>query len=62
MGVDKARINLSYMELQVKAREQFLRDYAQIVYENNIKGNVAEAGVFQVEFAKTINDMFPEKI
>ena len=61
LGVDKARINLSYMELQVKAREQFLRDYAQIVYENNIKGNVAEAGVFQGEFAKTINEMFPDR-
>lgn len=62
LGIERARINLSYMELQVRAREQFLNDYAQIVYEENIKGNVAEAGVFQGEYAKIINEKFPDRL
>ena len=60
-GIERSAINLSYMELRVKAREQFLSDYAQIVYSNNIQGAVAEAGVFQGEFAKVINAKFPDR-
>lgn len=60
-GIDKSVINLSYMELQVKAREQFLSDFAQTIYERKIVGAVAEAGVFQGEFAKVINEKFPDR-
>jgi hypothetical protein len=61
MGVERYKINLSYVELLVKARVQFLSDYAQIVYENEISGSAAEAGVFQGEFAKVINEKFPDR-
>ena len=61
MGIEKSNIDISYMELQVKAREQFLSDFAQIVYKNEIKGAVAEAGVFQGEFAKVINEKFADR-
>lgn len=57
-GIEKSYINLSFMELQVKAREQFLSDYSRICYDNKIPGSVAEAGVFQGEFAKLINEKF----
>jgi hypothetical protein len=60
-GVENHKINISYMELQVKAREQFLCDYATIVYENHISGSVAEAGVFRGEFAKVINENFYDR-
>lgn len=60
-GIQKTAINLSYMELQVKAREQFLTDFASVVYEKRILGAVAEAGVFQGEFAKVINEKFPDR-
>lgn len=60
-GIQKNVINLSYMELQIKAREQFLSDFASIVYKRNMRGEVAEAGVFQGEFAKVINKNFPDK-
>ena len=60
-GIDKSVINISYMELQVKAREQFLSDFAQTIYERKIAGAVAEAGVFQGEFAKVINEKFPDR-
>lgn len=60
-GIQKNAINLSYVELHLKAREQFLIDFAKIVYKNNIKGAVAEAGVFQGDFAKIINKNFPDR-
>lgn len=60
-GIQKSSINLTYMELQIKAREQFLSDFAQIVYKREIKGAVAEAGVFQGEFARVINEEFPDR-
>lgn len=60
-GVNSFDIDTSYMDLQIKARERFLSDFASIVYKRNLQGNVAEAGVFQGEFAKIINQNFPGK-
>lgn len=60
-GVEPSDIDTSYMDLQIKAREQFLSDFANIVYKSSMQGNVAEAGVFQGEFAKVINRNFPNK-
>lgn len=61
MGVSEGKIDTSYVDLSVRARENFLRDYAKIVYQFDIKGCVAEAGVFQGEFAKIINENFPDR-
>lgn len=61
MGVNENKINTSYIDFQVRAREVFLRDYAAIVYDLNISGCVAEAGVFQGEFASIINESFPDR-
>lgn len=58
MGVEEKRINISYVDLGIQARKTFLQDYAKLVYKNNIFGAVAEAGVFQGEFAKVINESF----
>lgn len=60
-GVDPVDIDTSYMDLQIKARERFLADFANIVYKNKMQGDVAEAGVFQGEFAKIINKSFPDR-
>lgn len=60
-GIKKSAINLNYMEQQVNARIQFLADFSQIVYERGIQGAVGEAGVFQGEFAKIINEKFPDR-
>ena len=60
-GIERSVINLSYMEQQVKARRQFLIDFSQIIYEQGIPGAVGEAGVFQGEFAKIINEKFPDR-
>lgn len=61
MGVVENSINTSYVDFQVRARTTFLRDYAQIVYHEGMTGSVAEAGVFQGEFASIINKYFPDR-
>lgn len=61
MGIPIHKINTTYVEAEVKAREQFLRDYASIIYSSEISGCVAEAGVFQGEFASIINQCFPDR-
>lgn len=61
MGVEEHRINTTYVALKVQGREQFVRDYGRVVYGRGIRGEVAEAGVFQGEFAKIINDIFSDR-
>ena len=54
--VDK--IDISYVETQVQARINFLKDYASLLETEDIC-SVSEGGVFQGEFAKEINNCFP---
>lgn len=58
-GVDPLRINSSFVETQVNARINFLRDFASLKIETPAECAVAEGGVFQGEFAKEINGCFP---
>jgi O-methyltransferase len=44
------------------ARITALKNSAQLIYDNNIVGSVAELGVFQGEFAKHINDLFYDRM
>lgn len=57
-GVPIEKIDSSFVKYPVKAREQFLFDYAKIWLD--IEADVAEGGVFQGEFARLINQSFPE--
>ena len=43
-------------------RISWLRNYSEFVYENGLRGNVAECGVFRGHFAKYINEFFPDKL
>jgi O-methyltransferase len=43
------------------ARIMALKNSAQLIYDNNIIGAVAELGVFQGDFAKRINTLFPDR-
>ena len=61
MGIPEYKINTSYIEFRVKVREQFVRDYASVIYNRGIPGCVAEAGVFQGEFARIINECFQDR-
>ena len=58
VGVEPSKINSSFVDVQVKARINFLRDYAEKVVPER-DAAVAEGGVFQGEFAKIINECFP---
>lgn len=59
MGVSRAKIDRSYVAAAIESRIMFLERVGQIFSENNISGSVAEGGVFQGEFAKEINRVFP---
>lgn len=59
-GVEPLRINSSFVETQVNARVNFLRDFASMRIGKPAGCAVAEGGVFQGEFAKEINACFPE--
>lgn len=61
-GVDPLCINAAYVETQVHARINFLRDFALLKAECSAAYTVAEGGVFQGEFAKEINACFPNAI
>ena len=59
VGVERSKINKSFVETTVKARINFLHDYASLLKLDNDQTVVAEGGVFQGDFAKEINYCFP---
>ena len=61
MGIDEKRIIRSNASVKEAAREAFLVNLAQELYRKNIPGSVAEAGVFRGEFARLINQRFPDR-
>lgn len=61
MGIPEHKINTRYIDLNVVPRKKFCEDFASVVYSKNMLGCVAEAGVFQGEFASVINRSFPDR-
>lgn len=62
MGISRQKINTRYVDLKIVPRRKWVENFALVIHEKNILGSVAEAGVFQGEFASVINSSFPEKI
>lgn len=60
-GIAESKIISSYVSSSVLQRLIFLHRYAEIVSEKSMQGSVAEAGVYRGEFAKEINQSFPQK-
>lgn len=60
MGVEENRIITNYIEAPLESRIEFLKCFAKI-YSDKTQGNVAEAGVFEGDFAKEINRFFPDR-
>lgn len=60
-GIQENRIITKYVELPILSRQQFLKNFSELVYEKGIVGNCAEVGVFQGDFAKEINKNFPDR-
>lgn len=59
-GVDRSKINKSFVETSVNARVNFLREFAEINAEIKDFYSVAEGGVYQGEYSKEINRYFPD--
>ena len=60
-GIAREKIDNSYCRIVVLSRLIFLESFAKECKIKNLEGNVAELGVFQGEFAKKINEFFPNK-
>ena len=61
MGVPPQKIDMQYALVTVKSRVKFLENLKTMFDEKGITGSVAEGGVFQGEFAKEINRVFPDR-
>lgn len=60
MGIAEQRIITSYVESELEGRRVFLQKLAETnIYD--VKAECAEAGVFEGDFAKYINEFFPKR-
>ncbi len=62
LGVPETKIDTSYVEGPIKSRDVFLKNMAGILNGYEQDAQVAEAGVFLGDFAKRINQYFPERV
>lgn len=60
-GIKKMNIDDSYVIAPLEARRIFLQQFANILQNLHEEGMVAEAGVFEGDFAEYINLYFPKK-
>jgi hypothetical protein len=60
MGVSRDKILDDFVVIPVKSRIIFLEKLAELFKQNNVEGSVAEGGVFQGEFSREINRIFPQ--
>jgi len=61
MGVSRDKIILDYALIPTKGRITFLEKLGEIFSEKDIKGAVAEGGVYRGNFSCEINRVFPDK-
>jgi len=59
LGVSRNKICTEYVDFSVKSRIVFLEKLGALFHEQNIRGCMAECGVFQGEFSREINRVFP---
>lgn len=64
LGIDLGKLDKTYCMISVKAREIFIKRFAEMYKKTNAHcgGAVAECGVFRGEFAREINRYFPEHV
>jgi hypothetical protein len=61
VGVSKDKIIRDFIETTVKSRIVFLEKLGEVWAERKMEGSIAEGGVFQGEFAREMNRVFPQK-
>ncbi len=60
-GISEDRIITRFVDYELKARISFLKSFSKLNKAFSIKGQCAEAGVFQGDFAACINELFPNR-
>lgn len=60
-GIESDRIVDKYVLFPLESRRIFLQNLAVLIEARSLTGSVAEAGVFEGDFAKYINRYFPER-
>lgn len=60
-GYQEENIICRYVELPARARRECLEKIADIFRDKAIGGSVAELGVYRGDFAKVINEVFPDR-
>lgn len=61
LQIDESKIDDSYVISPLESRRVFLEKYSLLLNEWEEEGSVAEAGVFEGDFAEYINEYFPTK-
>ena len=61
MNIPVGKIDSTIAEYPSISRIEFLKNFANTVYKNNLIGSVAEGGVFEGDFAAVINECFPDR-
>ena len=61
LKIPQALIDTSFATWRNLARHTFLADFAKLALKRGLEGNVAECGVYRGEFARVINQCFPNK-
>ena len=62
IGIEESKIDNSYTGTLSDARDNFLIQLSKEIKRKNLRGSVAEAGVFRGDFAAQINKNFPQKL
>ena len=60
-GFPEERIICHYVDLNTRARRDCLEKIAIILESKKVSGAVAELGVYRGDFAKVINEVFPDR-
>lgn len=60
-GFPEERIICQYIDLNFRARRECLEKISVLVKEKQVAGAVAELGVYRGDFAKVINEVFPDR-
>lgn len=61
LGIGEECIITKYVEQPIIARNQFLKNFSELIYNHGIEGCCAEVGVFQGDFAREINKVFYDR-
>jgi len=61
LGVPERKIDATFVRCTIMARENWLKHFAVKIQAANIEGHAAEAGVFRGDFARVINECFPDR-